>query len=273
VYYHVLIETKDNHRKMYELDKETEDEVLNEIIIPHILGEDIQFDGYFLTNESIDRVVIKQTEKSARDLAKFETENMPVGLIMVVTPQDIFDYDDYTVDITKKLFSLGANKTEEEEYHMASKEEKNIDKTKVFIVHGHDKLALTETAVFFRQLGLTPIILSLQANEGKTIIEKIESHSNVGFGVVLYTPCDVGAKEGNELQPRARQNVVFEHGFLIGKIGRKNVAALLKDKVEVPNDISGVVYIKMDDYQRWHIELAKELKSSGYDIDMNRFFE
>jgi len=32
-----------------------------------------------------------------------------------------------------------------------------------------------------------------------------------------------------ELKPRARQNVVFEHGYLMGKIGRKNVCALVKD--------------------------------------------
>ncbi|WP_218013171.1 TIR domain-containing protein [Bacillus thuringiensis] len=66
---------------------------------------------------------------------------------------------------------------------------------------------------------------------GKTIIE---SYLNVGFGEVLYTPCDFGSKVGEEknlnLQPR--QNVVFEHGFLIGEIGRENVAALVKDTVE-----------------------------------------
>ncbi|HEF1899654.1 TIR domain-containing protein [Bacillus cereus group sp. MYBK108-1] len=82
---------------------------------------------------------------------------------------------------------------------------------------------------------------------GKTIIEKIESYSNVGFGVVLYTPCDLGSKVGEEknLNPQARQNVVFEHEFLIGKIGRENVATLVKDTVETPNDVSGVVYISM----------------------------
>lgn len=146
-----------------------------------------------------------------------------------------------------------------------------VSKSEVFIVHGHDETAKVKTARFIQQLGLKPIILHEQSSSGRTIIEKIEEYSNVGFGIVLYTPCDVGAKKGEEsnLKPRARQNVVFEHGYLIGKIGRKNVCALFKDNVEIPNDISGVVYVKMDDEDAWHLKIAKELRSSGYDIDMN----
>lgn len=142
----------------------------------------------------------------------------------------------------------------------------------VFIVHGHDNHAEIELARFIEKLGFSPIILHEQASSGQTIIEKIESYSNVGFGVVLYTPCDVGAvkTEVDNLQPRARQNVVFEHGYLIGKLGRNKVCAIVKDKVETPNDISGVVYINMDIHQAWHLRLAKEMKAAGYLVDMNK---
>ncbi|MGJ8762332.1 MAG: TIR domain-containing protein [Polaribacter sp.] len=145
-----------------------------------------------------------------------------------------------------------------------------VNMSQVFIVHGHDDLAKVETARFIEKLGFEPIILHEQASSGQTIIEKIESYSNVGFGIVLYTACDIGAKKGEEanLKSRARQNVVFEHGYLIGKIGRKNVSALVKGNVETPNDISGVVYISMD--SDWKLDLAKELRESGYSVDMNR---
>ncbi|CAN5326116.1 hypothetical protein BH09BAC5_BH09BAC5_00770 [soil metagenome] len=144
-----------------------------------------------------------------------------------------------------------------------------INKTQVFIVHGHDELAKTEVARFIQTLGFEPIILHEQASSGKTIIEKIEEYSNVGFGIALYTPCDQGSVKGQEkLNDRARQNVVFEHGYLIGKIGRHNVCALVKGIIETPNDISGVVYISMNG--GWHLQLAKELKNSGYEVDMNR---
>lgn len=146
---------------------------------------------------------------------------------------------------------------------------KELDLSKVFIVHGHDDLLKSEVARYIENLGLKAIILHEQASSGNTIIEKIEEHSNVGFGIVLYTACDIGSKNEKpfNLLPRARQNVVFEHGYLIGKIGRRNVCALVKGDIEKPNDISGVVYVSTEG--EWRLSLAKEMRNSGYNIDMN----
>jgi len=147
-----------------------------------------------------------------------------------------------------------------------------LDKSQVFIVHGHDDVAKTKTARFVEKLGFEAIILHEQASSSKTIIEKIEEYSNVGFGIILYTPCDIGGKQivNPDLKSRARQNVVFEHGFLIGKIGRSNVCALVKGDIETPNDISGVVYVPMDEADAWRYTIARELKKAGYDCDMNK---
>lgn len=145
-------------------------------------------------------------------------------------------------------------------------------KDKVFIVHGHNGESKERTARFIEKLGFEPIILHEQASRGMTIIEKIEEYANeVGFGIVLYTPDDMGnvktEAESRDLKFRARQNVVFEHGFLIGKIGRKNVAPLVEGAIELPNDISGIVYINDKD---WKIDIAKEMKAAGYEIDFNK---
>lgn len=153
-----------------------------------------------------------------------------------------------------------------------ARESKTLSNSEVFIVHGHDEAAKVKTARFVEQLGLKPIILHEQNNSGMTIIEKIEKYSDVGYALVLYTPCDVGATRDNQgsMRPRARQNVVFEHGYLIGKIGRNRVSALVKGDIETPNDISGVVYTKLDDEDAWHYKIAKELRNVGYEIDLNR---
>ena len=99
-------------------------------------------------------------------------------------------------------------------------------------------------------------------------IEKIETYTDVGFGIVLYTSCDIGGKVKDDLKNRARQNVVFEHGYLIGKLKRDRVVALVKGEIETPGDISGVVYIAYGG--SWQFDIAKELKSVGYDIDLNK---
>jgi len=145
---------------------------------------------------------------------------------------------------------------------------------KVFIVHGHDEGAKQTMARALERAGLEAIILHEQASGGKTIIEKIETNSNVSFAVILYTPCDLG--RSNEAQVdvynnRARQNVVFEHGYLIGKLGRECVCALVKGDVETPGDMSGVVYITMDEKGAWKMELAKEMKNAGLAINANYF--
>lgn len=139
--------------------------------------------------------------------------------------------------------------------------------SQVFIVHGHDDIAKLEMSAFISSLGLQPIILNQQASSGRTIIEKIEDYSNVGFGVVLYTPCDIGSKAGGLTgNYRARQNVVFEHGFLIGKLSRARVSAVVKGSVETPNDISGMVYTSMDNEDQWKQQLLVELRDAGYQV-------
>lgn len=143
---------------------------------------------------------------------------------------------------------------------------------KVFIVHGHDDVAKLDVAHTLLNLQITPVILHEQASGGKTIIEKIEEYTDVDFAVVLYTPCDFGrSKEEpkNQEKPRARQNVVFEHGYLIGKLGRDHVCALVKEDTVTPGDISGVVYIKMDEAGAWKLGLGKEMKKAGLNIDLN----
>jgi len=148
---------------------------------------------------------------------------------------------------------------------------KEFDRNKIFVVHGQNNEAKLEVARFIEKIGFEPIILHEQASGSKTIIEKIEAFSDVGFGVVIYTPCDIGANssEPSNLKGRARQNVVFEHGFLIGKLGRSNVCPLVKGNLETPNDISGIVYTSMDT-GNWQFELAKELRAAGYTVDMNK---
>lgn len=143
---------------------------------------------------------------------------------------------------------------------------------KVFVVHGHDDGAKDSVARFLEKLKLIPIILHEQANEGMTVIEKFEYHSKVGFAVVLLTPDDVGFALMNpkEKRPRARQNVIFELGYLAGMLGRKKVCALHKGGVEIPTNYQGVLFVPMDASGNWRFSLAKEIEKSGIEIDLNK---
>ena len=140
----------------------------------------------------------------------------------------------------------------------------------IFLIHGRDHGTKDTVARFLQGLGLDPIILHERPNQGRTIIEKFEEYAKTSYAIALLTPDDVGGPDADKLRPRARQNVILELGFFWGSLGRGRVAALLKDNLEIPSDYDGVVYIELDDYDGWHMKLARELKAAGFEIDLNR---
>lgn len=142
----------------------------------------------------------------------------------------------------------------------------------IFVVHGHDGEARETVARFLESLGTRPVILHEEANRGQTVIEKFERHGGAAtFAVVLLTGDDEGCKRGDdELQPRGRQNVVFELGFFIGTLGREHTAILYEPGVELPSDLRGYLYIELDAPGAWKSRLGRELQEAGISVDMNK---
>ncbi|MBF8733124.1 nucleotide-binding protein [Pseudomonas guariconensis] len=138
---------------------------------------------------------------------------------------------------------------------------------RVFVVHGHDDGSREMVARFLERLGFEAIILHEQANGGRTVIEKVEAHGDVSFAVVLLTPDDEGCVKGGTLLPRARQNVILELGYFIGRLGRGKVCALKRGQIEIPSDYAGVVYESLDGH--WKQALGRELETAGHAIDWN----
>jgi predicted nucleotide-binding protein len=189
----------------------------------------------------------------------------------------------------------------------STKIERSPDNRKVFIVHGHNDDLKKEVEEYLRTIQVEPIILHKQADLGKTIIEKVEHYSDVGFAVIILTKDDVGGNPPFEnyevlkkhysnpdpietlsrkdrqfitnestklimeillgLKPRARQNVIFEFGYFIARLGRGRVAALCEDNIDRPSDIDGLLYTSLDKLGEWKKKLAKEIDAAGIKID------
>ena len=123
---------------------------------------------------------------------------------------------------------------------------------------------------FLEKIDLKPIILHEQPSQGRTIIEKVEAHGDVGFAVVLLTPDDVGGPNRDQLQRRPRQNVLLELGYFIGRLSRSRVCALKRGEMEFPTDFAGVVWETFDDTGGWKQKLGRELQAAGFEIDWNK---
>ena len=143
---------------------------------------------------------------------------------------------------------------------------------RVFVVHGRDDGDKNTVARFLESFGLEAVILHEQPNEGRTIVEKFEDYSDVGFAVIICTPDDVGALaiDRDNLRFRPRQNVVLELGFFLAKLGRQRVCPLVRGNLEMPSDYDGVLYLQMEGSEDWRTNLAIELKNAGLPVDLNR---
>lgn len=153
--------------------------------------------------------------------------------------------------------------------------EKQPRTKKVFVVHGRDEIAKTSLEVFLHEIGLEPVVLHRQADEGMTIIEKFEKHSDVGYVFILLTPDEVAYLASEDGKPdsernkefRARPNVIFEFGYFVGKFGRSRVCCLYTGNVSLPSDVNGIIYKKFNkSIDEVAYSVIKDLKASGYTI-------
>ncbi|MDO5558301.1 MAG: nucleotide-binding protein [Oscillospiraceae bacterium] len=277
MFYHVVIEkTGESETKLIILTDITDKEgIINEILVPYLNNDEFMVNGYLLSKQNIERLLIRASDESAKKAAdilnaKESKFRKAKGSAVNYTPELALSNFNFHTDETISFIKEALQEIDRSKYDIR-KSGVDMNNKKVFIVHGHDNGAKVDVARFIERLGLEAVILHEQVSRGNTIIEKIEQNSNVGFCIVLYTPCDIGyeAEHEENKRSRARQNVVFEHGYMIAKLGRDNVCALVKGDVEKPKDISGVVYIQMDTNDGWKIQVAKELRSSGFSVDLN----
>lgn len=142
----------------------------------------------------------------------------------------------------------------------------------VFLVHGTNTGVRDSVHALLVKFGLRVTVLEDEPNLGRTIIEKFEEESPASFAVIVMSGDDKGGPAGSaedDLKKRARQNVVFELGYFIGKLGRDRTAALYETGVELPSDYQGVLYTRIDSEGAWKTKLAQELKAAGLLIDLN----
>ena len=244
----------------------TFDELNQQIVLPWHSGRAFTVDGMIIKNiDDVQKIKITNTPQPKSYYAEQHNEKMRRSNVAdMATDRRLLPLSsgkDYTHDLLFK----------EQEVTNTKGSVVAANSNNVFIVHGHDEQAKESSARFIEKLGLNAIILHEQPNEGQTIIEKLEKHTDAAYAVILFTPDDLGASAlaPDDIHPRARQNVLVEFGYMAAKIGRNRVCVLRKGDVEIPSDFLGVLYIDIDSAGAWRLTLAKELKVAGLKVDLN----
>lgn len=162
---------------------------------------------------------------------------------------------------THPLFKILVRQLETQLTRTSNQNMASTPKDRIFVVHGHaDKAKLEVARLIENDLGKRAIILHEQVNMGREILGKFEENSDVDLAVAIWSRDDEGRSLSEKnFNPRARQNVIFETGYFIGKLGRSKVIVLLEDGIEAPSDYQGLVYISMR--SDWKYQLSKEIRA------------
>ena len=267
MFYHARVTLKPERSKdaptlAFELDM-ARDDLISRIARP--FAEDKMFfcGGTVVAASRVTEVRFSETQQSSVELAPFINARRRSQHIISVSPAErevIWEGRDITREILDEVSRPISESVETKSKTLSDR---------VFVVHGHDEQAVDQTELLIRRFGLTPIILRDAPSGGRTVIEKFEAHSNVGCAIVLLTPDDLGGKDRENLVPRARQNVIWEWGYLVGRLGRKGVICLYKGSVEIPSDLHGIVTIHIsEDVREKSDEIKRELIAAGYEVKL-----
>jgi predicted nucleotide-binding protein len=250
----------------YEKLKEITEEI-DTLIAQGVSSSDSEFQAW---RTKAERILIKIYGDKSYEVKNFK--NRPFSLTAYLSGTD------HSAFVKKCAEDLTTTKTIFQEYLKEFLEDANVEKlsdtpeySNVFIVHGHDGELKNEVALLLKKQNINGIILSEQANQGRTIIEKFEDNSDrCSAAIILMTADDEGkSKKEIDTKPRARQNVIFEAGYFMGKLGRANVIIIVDAGVEIPSDLQGVVCTDSGD---WKLQVLGDLKQIGYTVDANLLF-
>jgi predicted nucleotide-binding protein len=269
MYYHILFRITDNLGQV-RLNL-SEDELIIRYVNPYLVGELITINGVTIEPKKLMAVNVRTSEGSLDDAVKrIKQENRigPPGKKFIPEIGAFFTAEDATNDY---ITAPPGSKTSEK------LSPTKVKGNKVFIVHGHDAELKNDAEIFVKSIELEPIVLHRQPDGGLTLIEKFERYSEVGFAIILLTPDDFGypkseagkIDEEKLIEIRARQNVIFEWGFFVGKLGRKNVCCIYKEGISLPSDMHGLIYKPVKkSLEEVGFSLMKELNFAGMPIVM-----
>ena len=277
----MIITKPEKTEKVERIKNLSKNELEEKIITPYEEGKIIFVNGTSINSCEIYRIHIRKTSETYEQISQklYQEEaiarrNSASRGVLDITPYRNYENAFWKGEDVLGNFILGppGYKIMKE---IKLNKENHTDINKVFIVHGHSEEMKQSVARFIEKLGLEPIILHEHPNKGRTIIEKFSDYADVGYAIILLSADDLGyavKANPNSAKHRARQNVILELGYFLGKLGRDKVAALFeKNKdIEIPSDFNGVLYIGYSDDDSWKFSIAKELKATGFNIDLNK---
>lgn len=262
MFYHVRV--RKNGEKDYKFQYDLDEKKVSIITEKYNNNQKFTIDGLVVKQDNISEILIVKTTVNVERWLDNQYDKIPPGCLIFPKRENLFNNIGYEIiDVTDDILNHVNIITNDNM--------NNLESNKIFVVHGKNIEIRNKVTSFLQSANYEPIVAVDEKANGRTIIEQIEELTEVKKGIVIYTPDDVarlrkryGGKT-DEMFYRARQNVIFEHGYLCGKLGRSNVIMLIcydeKKEFDIPSDVNSMVYIKYDDNGEWKNRVLKEISN------------
>ena len=262
VFYHLRI--RKNGEKDYKFQYDLDEQKINIISEKYNNNQDFTIGGLRVKKDNICEILILKTNFDVESWLHNEWDKIPPEFLIFPKKENLFNsIGNEIVDVTDDIL-MHVNITTNANMN-------NLGSNKIFVVHGKNIEIRNKVTSFLKSANYEPIVAVDEKANGRTIIEQIEELTEVKKGIVIYTPDDVarprkryGGKP-DQMFYRARQNVIFEHGYLCGKLGRRNVIMIIcydkKKEFDIPSDVNSIVYIKYNDDGEWKDQVLKEISN------------
>jgi predicted nucleotide-binding protein len=250
-----------------------QEELVRTFSSPFSMGQPFWFLGKLLSPTKVIKAVIFWSYQTADKLTLPNQEN-------VVGTRD----KKYLIESVLKGKVKGAYLCTEKflspiEKTMTSTQQATYDSDinrRVFVVCGQDSEMKQAVTNALAKLRLVPVVMCEEASQGRKIVERFQEYNDVDFALVLLSPDDsvyVKDEPPTKRKLRPRQDVVFELGFLLGKLGKSNVLVLFREcsNFEIPSNFEGIKVVAFDDRESWKFALIRELTNCGYNVSAVEF--
>ncbi|WP_049642865.1 TIR domain-containing protein [Candidatus Rhodobacter oscarellae] len=210
----------------------------------HVRDDDLVVPGQLLVKLSVLMEGEGQTDKhSQKEMLEADTSSTPV------------------------IYTPSFSRADRTQFDAAAK------KDRVFLSFGHNETAQVKLRLLLECLGVEPVELGQQIQNGMTYFETLKStYADVRAAVCLFTHDDEGYRLSGPDQvpkPRGRQNVVWDAGMFMGRVGAQNVHYVVEKSIEMPSNLAGLKHIRYDETGAWGTRVATNLLRTGVRINMD----
>jgi predicted nucleotide-binding protein len=272
--YHIYVEYSEPDKSGIRFNVPQE-ELVRTFSSPFTMGQPFWFMGKLLNPHKVIKAVIFWSYQTADKLTLPNQENLVVAKDKKYVLENILKGKVKGAYLCTEKFLSSTEKT------MASTQQAMSDsdvRRRVFAVCGTDDVMKQAVTNALTKLWLVPVVMCEEPSQGRKIVERFQDYADVGFAVVLLSPDDFTYSKDEsptKRKLRPRQDVVFELGFLLGKLGKGNVLVFCREYVnfEGPTDFEGMKVTAFDDRDSWKVALIRELTKCGYNVDAARILK